>query len=252
MGRFQDVLHNEIEGIDTLPLLHTCDAYFLRPILETRKLLPKSCGIFNEELLYAYYGLPSYRSNYSKSTLNPAYYPCCFILNPTELGELYKMFPLDSGAFESIPEIKEMFFHRNSKIIDFEIEAKMENAKKIIKTFYGTNEQYISQQPNKNVLFSALDFEANGYHNLINYRGGSIADDRASSIEIIFNKEINLDNSSVFQVIIPKCFKDDIRIMNLLKDNLGIEEPLSYDTHRGNPKEYFGLIRSEYLKFLEK
>lgn len=55
MGKFQEVLQTEIDELVTLPLLHTCDAYSLRSILENKKLIPQKCDVFNNlELLYTY------------------------------------------------------------------------------------------------------------------------------------------------------------------------------------------------------
>jgi hypothetical protein len=251
MSKFQDVLINEIDGIISLPLLHTCDAFSLRSILESMTLIPKKCDVFNLDLLYTYYGLPSYRTNFEKSTINPAYYMICIILESDKFSDFYKIYPFDSGAFEKLPEMKERFFHHQSDILEFEIESSISSVKKVIKTFYDTNDNYIAQNPQITKEFSQFDFEAMSYSNLINNKTDGILDDRASSIEIIFDRNIPLNKNTVKQVIIPNCFKDDPKIMSLLKDNFNIDIPLGYNTHRGSPKEFFGLIRTEYLNFLK-
>ena len=251
MSRFEKVLAEEIDGLDNLPLLHTCDAYTFRNILEELSLKPTKCDVFNTELLYTYYGLPSYRVKLNKATNNPAHYMICFILNSKDSDNFAKVYPFDSGAFFKLNEIKEQFFHNETKIDDFELSGSIISAKKVIKTFYDTNDNYLNQSPSMTKELSQLDFEANGYKNLINFKGSSSFDDRASSIEILFDNEIRLDSNSVKQIIIPKCFRDDVYAMKLISEKLNIEKPLTYNTHRGNPSEFFGLLRDEYFKFLE-
>lgn len=251
MSKFQDVLISEVDEIGNLPLLHTCDAFALRSILESMTLIPKKCDVFSLDLLYTYYGLPSYRPNYEKSTTNPAYYMICLILASEKFDTFHKVYPFDSGAFEKLPLMKETFFHNQSKILDFELENSIQSAKKVIKTFYETNDNYLAQHPKISKKFSQFDFEAISYSNLIGDQTNNILDNRASSIEIIFDKEIILNKDTVKQIIIPNCFKDDLKIMSLLKEKFGIDDPIGYSTFRGSPKEYFGLIRTEYLNFLK-
>ncbi len=250
MSKFQEVLLDEVDDILTLPLLHTCDAFSLRSILEGMVLIPKLCDVFSLELLYTYYGLPSYRPHYDKATANPAYFMICIILDSEKFKDFHKVYPFDSGAFEKLPEMRDSFFHHQSQILDFECKNSIDGAKSVIKTFYETNDNYLAQLPKISKHFSPFDFEAISYSNLIQQQTNSILDDRASSIEIIFDKEILLTKDTVKQIIIPNNFKDDTKIRDLIKANFDIEDPIGYSTFRGNPKEYHGLIRNEYLNFL--
>jgi hypothetical protein len=175
----------------------------------------------------------------------------CFILESEQFNDFHKIYPFDSGAFHKVPEMKENFFHDKTEILEFELDTKILSAKKVIKTFYETNKNYLNQQPKPSKEFSIIDFEANGYNNLINNNADGILDDRASSIEVIFDKKIVLSKETVKQIIIPNCFKDDEKVSSLIKDNFGLEEPLGYGTSRGNPNESFGQIRTEYFNFIK-
>lgn len=250
MSKFYDILVDDIHDIETLPLLHTCDAFSLREILNDMELVPQLCDVFSLDLLYTYYGIPSYRSNYKLATTNPAFHMICLILDADNLTNLHKSFPFDSGAFEKLPEMKSKYFHPKQKIIDFELDNSVGGAKKVIKTFYETNQNYISQKPNPTKEFSQFDFEALSYKNLIQQKSNSEIDDRSSSIEMIFNENIPLNSKTVKQLIIPNVFKDDKKVMEIIKTNFNIDDPIGYDTFRGCPIESFGLIRSEYFKYL--
>lgn len=250
MSKFQEVLTTEVDDIQLLPLLHTCDAYSLRRILESMRLKPQLCDVFKLDLLYTYYGVPSYRSKYDKATKNTAYYPICIILDSSQFNNFHKIFPFDSGAFVKLPEVKDTFFHHQTAIEDFELERNISSAMKVIKTFYESNENYIYEKPNSSKEFSLLDFEALSYKNLISNENNGKLDDRASSIEIIFDEDIVLNTSTVKQIIIPNVFKDDSKVCSLLENNFGVKEALGYSTFKGMPREYFGQIRQLYLQFL--
>lgn len=251
MSKFQDVLIDDVNDIVALPLLHTCDAFALRSILQEMALQPQLCNVFSLDLLYTYYGIPSYRPNYGMATQHPAFFMICIILDSEKVKEFYKVYPFDSGAFEKLPKMKETFFHPENKILDFEINNSLDGAKSIIKTFYETNENYLLQKPKVSKRFSQFDFEAISYENLITKKENSVLDDRTSSIEIIFDKQIPLTKETVKQIIIPNSFKDDDKVMEIIKLTLDIDEPIGYNTYRGCPKENFGLIRSEYFNFIK-
>lgn len=251
MSKFQEVLIEDVNDIISLPLLHTCDAFSLRSILDNMALIPQLCDVFSTDLLYTYYGIPSYRSNYKMATSNPAFHMICIILDAEKMKEFYKVYPFDSGAFEKLPSMKELYFHPKNKILDFELENSIVGAKKVIKTFYETNDNYLKQQPKVSKKFSQFDFEAICYQSLISKTDNSVLDDRSSSIEVIFDKKIILSKDTVKQIIIPNIFKDDDKIMSSIKANLDIDEPIGYSTFRGSPRENFGVIRNEYFKFLD-
>lgn len=68
MKLFRDCLLPDVEDIQLLPLLHNCSAEVFVKILKSGALKITDCNVFDEQLLYAYYGLPSYRLSYKDST----------------------------------------------------------------------------------------------------------------------------------------------------------------------------------------
>jgi len=60
MARFQEVLKDVVGNLKILPILHSCDGYNFRSILEDEYLKPNMCEVFKDDYLYTYYGIPSY------------------------------------------------------------------------------------------------------------------------------------------------------------------------------------------------
>ncbi|MEZ4859045.1 MAG: hypothetical protein R2781_09565 [Flavobacteriaceae bacterium] len=252
MSRFNDSIKNVDGNSKILPILHSCDAYTFRSILESEILKPKLCPNFNEEYLYTYYGIPSYRKPLEEATKNLAFFPVCFILDYNEIPKLSRLHPFDTGAFFKIPEIKREYFHPNMEISDFELDPEIQNAVKVVEKFYTSNKKYIENSPSINAdNFEESEFEARSYTSLISGQANTNYDNRVSTIEMIFNEKISLTIKSFVQVIMPNSFLGDFKIMSKLKDDFKIPEPLTYYTLKGNPIENFGSVYNEYRKFIE-
>jgi hypothetical protein len=250
MGKFESALDLDIEGIETLPLLHTCDARTFVKVIEDLKLKIRLCDVFKKDLLYTFYGTPSYKLKMTGSTGDQSHFMVCFILDTTKVKDFYKIYPFDSGAFEKLNAVKQIYFHKDTSIEDFALKNCLSSPKRVIKTFYNNNKNYISKKPQR-ITFPASNYDANQYNVLINDETTGEIDERTSSIEVIFNTDISLSEGIVKQIIIPNNFKDDKILMDLIKRELNISEPIGYETVRGNPNEYFGLIRHLYLEFLK-
>ncbi|MCW3123184.1 MAG: hypothetical protein JWQ38_2676 [Flavipsychrobacter sp.] len=250
MARFQQVLKDVDDNLKVLPVLHSCDGYGFRAILESEFLKPDLCDFFNVEYLYAYYGIPSYRKSIKEATKNNAFYPVCFILDNSKLPPMDKLHPFDTGAFFKIPEIKADFFHPKMEIADFELEAKINEASKIVKKFYTDNINYVENRPFAKVDdFMQTEFEARSYAALISSEANTKYDNRVSTIEFIYKNSILLNTGALIQVIMPHAFLDDVFIKTKLNDTFNINVPLTYYTLKGDPKEHFGSIYNEYRKF---
>lgn len=250
MKLFENSLLPDVEDIDFLPLLHNCTAYSFEQILNSGFLEATTCKVFDENLLYTYYGTPSYRLSFKYSTSNPLNYMVCFIIDGEKVEGLYKIFPFDSGAFISLPEFKSLFFKEDTDINNFLLTPELNSAKRIIKSFYRTNENYVEETPDLMIDIEKEQEDLINYKKLIDFKDDSIIDNRKSTIELIFNDKIKLSEGIIKQVIIPKNFLDDKNIISLIKEKTGIEEPLTYRTCRGNPNEFFGTIREKYLDFV--
>lgn len=254
MVAFSDIISGITPTVTTLPLFHSCDIYSLRGILTSKKLVTQRCDVFTtEDLLYCFYGKPSYRSNLHESTNTLSNFPACFILNTSALPVPYKVYPFDTGAFVKLPELKKQYFHRHMEVTHFLVGNEIDDARALVEKIYSTNMNYYNAKPTlQQQNIPVMNLEAISYLNLISSTGQSKFDDRVGSIEVLFNENVELDLNTVENIVIPKIFLDDPVVNSIITDELNIANPIVYEIHRGDPIEYQALIISEVKSFLEK
>jgi hypothetical protein len=123
----------------TLPFVHMTDAWVLNRILTSDLLQPRKCPYFNEDLLYLFYGRPSYRPNAKELASSLSFMaPVCFVLRPESLSFIARMFPFDSGAFHN--GLFQDFLHPQMTIADFALEPDLQNPARLVNGFFGSNE----------------------------------------------------------------------------------------------------------------
>lgn len=172
----------------------------------------------------------------------------CLIIDGEKVNGLNKMFPFDSGAFKRMPEFRTLFVEENTNIDNFRLLPELNSAKKVIKTFYKSNENYINEQPDQNIKIEEDQDYLGYYKKLIENKEDNKFDNRKSTIELIFDKDILLAPEIIKQIIIPKNFLDDKEVVQLIKDKIGINTPLTYRTCRGNPNEFFWIDKRKIFR----
>lgn len=252
MEKFSDSIDKEKYELPVLPLMHTCDVYTLREILLSRILKTKECDVFQgEQLLYTYYGKPAYRLNHNDSTSNISFFPVCFILSPN-IKIPKKIYPFDSGAFEKSEEFRKAFFHPKMKLKDFELSKIKQAGQKIVSKFYTTNLRYYNGRSSieiENIQHG--DLELLSYAAMLQNNSNSHLDNRISTIEYIFDIDFMLNDNNLLGVILPGTFLDDSSVNSILNDELKINFIKPYETSRGNPNEFHGVIVNEIAKYLD-
>ncbi|WP_298514226.1 hypothetical protein [uncultured Kordia sp.] len=253
MKFFKEALGDGNTSLKILPILHSCEAFDFLSILESRQLKPYKCDVFKKDYLYAFYGIPSYRKLIQGSKGNASYFPVCFIMDYDKIPDMSRLHPFDTGAFSKLSNIKEDHFHEKVGITHLELDPSIEEAKKVIKKFYKTNENYVLHKPKLSLDdVSLLNQPAYGYTSLINDKSSTKYDNRVATIELIYSENIELDSSSLLQVIAPKSYLAEDEIKEILTNDFGIIDPIGYRTIKGNPLEYFGAIYDKYLDFTEQ
>ncbi|WP_141400360.1 hypothetical protein [Magnetospirillum sp. 15-1] len=198
-------------GPDPLPLTHLTDYQRSLAILQSGEIsAPTPCPVFNENLVYAFYGRPAYRVNFSNTDAytSVSYAPICFIFKP-ETASAKRVFPFDSGGFS----LYRASLHHIDKVDDFLL-SDQSCAQRLVGMFYGTNLSYYDIRPLSWLTFGALEVDVQNYYNLITgaAHGG---DDRNSAIEFQFDAPLSL-SGNLLAVIIPHQLAQDAAVAGIL------------------------------------
>ena len=248
MGRFNDFIKSVSPCDPSLPLLHTCDGYHFRNIVEAQELRTSPCKVFvGENLLYFFYGRPSYRTakDLKASTLL-AYFPVSIVLKSDSVPMPKRIAPFDTGAFENEKFSEHM--HPGMRREDFLLEPTPDMPKRLVSRFYGSNTAYFSGKP-QTIAIPPMEFEATSYYSLISSKNTSSSDDRNSAIEIQSETNLVLDSSKVILIVLPTSFMDDPGVNNRILSDWKCDFRI-YETYRSNPNEYIMSIYDEVAKYL--
>jgi hypothetical protein len=221
--------------------VHTTKYFRLRTIQGTNTLQPTHCKVFGEPLLYFFYGRPAYRD---RSQITPTrdvgLYPICFIFRFAGLGKIAeRIYPFDSGASQS--GLYEPAINRSAALLDYQLTG-IESARRIVGGFFDTDEEYLSNKPRNDLVFSSDDEKAQSYYDLINGGGDPECDDRCSAIEVQLARAVDI-RKHIMAVVLPTCFLEDATLVETILKTWRAE-PLTYDADIGmRPLEFHGTIR---------
>lgn len=189
-----------------LPLTHMTDAYTLRDISAVNRLTPTDCAIFQEPLLYLFYGRPAYRvASQQRNSGLDAYWPVCFVLKSDNVVPS-RVYPFDTGAFED--GRFDDYRHHGMIKEDFELEPDPSSPGRLINLFWPDARSYFDNRASLVPDTDPFDFEAKYYRELIGTRANRPFDERHSAIEIQSRSPIRLADNLV-AIIVPQDFATD-------------------------------------------
>lgn len=135
MARFWDFINNAIPDLGKLPLIHNTDLFYFREIRTKGRLLPTECPVYDEQLLYFFYGRPSYRPHAKLETVTAnAFLPICLVMSRTILNKAMRMVAFDTGAFSN--RMMHPPIHDGMDKSEFELSVSPDAPMKLIKIFY--------------------------------------------------------------------------------------------------------------------
>lgn len=251
MTSFSDYIQKQALTSVELPMVHTTEYFRLGSIQASNSLEVRACKIFNEPLLYFFYGRPAYRdASQIIPTRDVGFYPICFVFRPGSICKKVKrVYPFDSGASQS--GLYEPAIKRTEALTDYPVVAMIESARKIVSSFFETEEQYLSNNPKPGLLFSSAESDAQSYYELINGGGDPSCDDRCSAVEIQIAECLDI-RQDVMAVVLPTCFLEDEHLAEAILKVWGAQ-PLTYDADIGmRPIEFHGTIRQKVREFYRR
>src|ERR1043166_9248953 len=189
-----------------LPLIHTSRCESLTSIAASHTLDPSPCDIFNESLVYLFYGRPAYRSRRgSKYGESIALCPVCLVFKPHTVSRfLHRVFPCDSGAVSKAKFEPEL--HAND-LAELEMNPQIASARRLVSLLFTNNNHYFYGRVQSGAIFPDGTV-GKRYHDLLLRSGPSNYDDRKSAIEVQVNQRIALKDQLMF-VVLPREFLEE-------------------------------------------
>lgn len=251
MTAFSDYIQKQPAASIELPMVHTTEYHRLASIRASNALQPHDCKIFNEPLLYFFYGRPAYRdSSQTTPTRDVGFYPICFVFRPGTIGKKAKrLYPFDTGASQYgfyEPAIK-----RADALGGYEVGAVPESARRIVRCFFETDEQYLSNKPKLGLSFASGENQAQSYYDLINGGGDPNCDDRCSAVEVQIAEHIDV-HDGIIAVVLPNCFLEDKALRKTLVKDWRVKLLPYYADVGMRPLEFHGTIRHLIRNFYRR
>lgn len=261
-NKFTEFINRFEPSLPAMPLIHTTDAYrFSRHILKKRLIEPQPCEIFEEDLLYFFYGRPSYRVNSNQKKSFSAAYPVGIILHPDAVKYAKRVYPFDTGAYAG--GLFEDYMYKDFTLDSFLVDLCLEESglisisdipSKIIAAFFENNTNYYYADkfrsiPDRDMEFDS--FEAECYLELIRTKAEKVFDDRRSSIEVQIAETVDVLKDSIWAIVLPQSFLENERIQNVIIDELRVE-PVTYPTFRSEPDFLIPIIMDRVGQFFSK
>lgn len=196
-------------GNAPLPASHTMSSVqFFNAYGTDRELKTSHCEVYDEQLLYLFYGRPAYRpDNSSLSTSNPSFRPISLLFKPESIGAIERIMPIDSGAFA-----KGLYKNHCPNGLDkqhFEISGDIDSAARLVDAFFGSNKNYYLGKLKSNLSFDPTNLVAQSYHSIVSVTGQTEFDDRRATIEIQSSNCLPLGEDTLQAIALPEDFLEN-------------------------------------------
>lgn len=199
---------------EPLPIMHSCEVFDCESIIEDVQLKPTMCPVFEEELLYFFYGKPSYQvgEKEKQNRTDDLCCPVCFIIDIDRI-DIYRVFPFDSGAFKH--GMYSQFIHKHMKIDKFEIDNKINSIRAYVSVVFSNNWNYIN---GITVEKQAENTYTNALLRMLSANGGFNIDERANTIEVICRNPVDI-SKDVRGIVLPEGLLRKKGISNFILNN---------------------------------
>jgi hypothetical protein len=225
--KISEIIEGQIGFSGRLPLTHNTDVAVFHKIVASGKIEPVENKKYdNENLLFLFYGRPSYRPNLSAPNLSvKSFAPICVVVRRDLLTSIKRLHALDTGAFKSgslTPPI-----HPTMGLDDFRLHNGPSSIEKLIEFYFENEEKYFSGLPKISTGTDPFDeIISDAYEKLIRRQSNQELDDRVSAIEIQTEMPIDIERE-VLAIVLPSQFYVVPEIQKFFSKNANIT-PLLY------------------------
>lgn len=204
-----------------LPLTHTMDWKQFIKIMDGPAILEApTCDVFTpDKLAYMFYGRPCYKMHMGQDANSiPSMDSVCLLLDAETLPNPKRLYPFDSGAFHE--GLYKCYCHPDDEKEQFEIEPSLENAKRTVGRFFGTNLNYYKGKALSSIAPPPTELDAITYLSLVKATSKSQIDSRKSAIEFQYDGDIDLLAVRVLAVIANEDVFDEPDTRDFVENTL--------------------------------
>ena len=230
---FREFVRGHKPALPIMPAVHIARGVKINEIFATNKLRLNLAKNYNEELVYLFYGKSSYRlkSDANSVSLLIGDAAVCFVLNVNKLPDAHRVFALDTGA--SFRNRYDGYFSGGGvSIDDFKLDSSDNSAAKLVSAFFGNNKNYFGGNAKPNIRIAGLDIISDVYRVIATAGVSGSFDERARTCELQYGVDIEINNNSLYTIIMPDRLSGDNRCK--AKDEWGVS-PITYMFRGGKP-----------------
>lgn len=202
-----------LDGRTDFLLVHVTAVGAAREIIRCGQIETRQCRVFNKALTYFFALRPAYRLKRSEEPTDQLdRFPFVFVLDPVSLGPPYHVYPFDTGgamdgAFDE--QANEFIF-----LDDYRLRPNYDAVSGQIGWAFGSRAAYYDGQLRQDVE-SSLAYHETGPRSFLRIAalasvGSNRPDQRASAIELAFDRHVPLRGNIKFAVM-PRQFLEDPR-----------------------------------------
>jgi hypothetical protein len=210
-------------------------------------MVPEPCDVYLQDLLYFFYGRPSFRKHQDADALSLAsLHLVSLIFDPTTLPPPLRVLPFDSGAFKV--GLYEPSLHPGMALPHFELDPSIDAVARAVGCFYGTNKDYFRSKMRSDLQYDCDELEIESFVSIVASVSKSKVDDRRAAIEIQIADIVDLARAKVLAVILPEQFLDHQPTYDYIRTGLGAE-PIGYFCPHARPDGDARVIMNEAARF---
>lgn len=242
-------LQDESPCAPRLPLTHCTKSEYFFDMVQERVLAKRQCRVFNEELVYLFYGRPCYRPyRLEENTSLAAFRPVAFIFKPDIDVSIKRVFPFDTGAFSA--GLYEQFIPANAQLDNFQIEPSLDAASRSVSFFFRSNKSYYLGKTASTAVAPPTNLTVSSLLGMFRAQGLSKIDDRKSAIEIQSAGSIKLDAASVMAICMPGDYCEDDQLYRIITEEWGADV-IDYDIYHDSPLHDIREVMARVKDYLE-
>lgn len=175
-------------------------------MIEHGTIKPQPCTVFKEDLIYAFYGRPAYRSRHEGSIGLAARAPVIMVLKPELIARGTRLYPFDTGAYAAGRYRR--WLHSNAAVDDFGLPATSEAARKHVSAFFQSNKNYLTVHPTMPSVAYHGEFEVEQLAHILFDLDAVEADTRRIAMELQVDTPLPLDQTIIDALVLPSELQD--------------------------------------------